>query len=253
MNTQKPAMLPGASCFDLANQAGTRQYRLFVGGKPSTDDATPNQPLVILMDANWLFASIYEFVRVWSLFESSLNNPLVVGVGYPTDDALSILRQREEDMAPLPKNTATVQRNLEFVYQEIPRFLQNEYRFIPAKTILAGHSWGAAFALHVLTSNCCHFDAYLASSPPILYTWLEDIEAVLSNMQLSKKTELFVSVGSEEDVGFEDIKYGVPKLTQSVSKLNLPLLDYFATTIEGFNHATVTHAAITRGLQHLLR
>ena len=76
-----PVLLPDSSYHDLSSTISGKAYRIFVGGiRPGHVESSP-RPIIFLLDGNWLFASVYEYLRVLSIFDSSIGNPLVVGIG----------------------------------------------------------------------------------------------------------------------------------------------------------------------------
>ena len=165
-----------------------------------------------MLDGNWLFASVYEYLRVLSIFEPSLGDPLVVGLGYPTDDVSTLLHIRDRDMAPLPGNINNVEQFLSFICDDVLTFLQTELSIVPGRKILAGHSWGGTFPLYAMGVNKSGFDGYLASSPALPGTVLEKIDEYIHNLVLTKETKLFISVGSDEGLQFPEIIEGFPSL-----------------------------------------
>ena len=223
-----------------------------MGGIRAPHEESSPRPLVFVLDGNWLFASVYEYLRVLSIFEPSLGDPLVVGLGYPTDDVSTLLQLRDRDMAPLPGNINNVDRFLSFICDDVLTFLQTELSIVPGKKILAGHSWGGTFPLYAMGVNKSGFEGYLASSPALPGTVLENIDEYIHNLALTKETKLFISVGSEEGLQFPEIIKGFPSLEKALAQHAPAKLSYRSVMFEDENHSSITMAALSKGVRYLL-
>ncbi|SVC52504.1 uncharacterized protein METZ01_LOCUS305358, partial [marine metagenome] len=62
-----PVTLPDSAYHDLSSTINNQIYRLFIGGIRSNNRNSTERPLVIILDGNWLFASVYEYLRTQSL------------------------------------------------------------------------------------------------------------------------------------------------------------------------------------------
>lgn len=223
-----------------------------MGGIRASHEESSPRPLVFVLDGNWLFAAAYEYLRVLSIFEPSLGDPLVVGLGYPTDDVSTLLQVRDRDMAPLPGNINNVDQFLSFICDDVLTFLQTELGIVPGRKILAGHSWGGTFPLYAMGVNKSGFDGYLASSPALPGTVLENIDEFIHNLALTKETRLFISVGSDEGLQFPEIIEGFPVLEKALAQHAPAKLSYRSIMFEDENHSSITMAALSKGLRYLL-
>lgn len=248
----KPVTLLDSFYHDLSSTINNQTYRIFAGGiRPSHVGSVP-RPLVFVLDGNWLFASVYEYLRTLSIFDSSFGVPVVVGIGYPTDEVNTLLAVRKRDMAPVHGNTNNVEQFLSFICQDVLTFLQSELSIVPGRKILAGHSWGGSLPLYAMGSNKSGFDGYLASSPPILGTVMEKIDEYVLNMPITKETKLFSSVGTDEGLQFPEIIEGFPHLEKALAQHAPENLSYRSIMFEDENHSSITMAALSKGLRYLL-
>ena len=252
LKSLNPVTLPDSSCHDLCNATNKRNYRIFVGGiRHGQVEAAP-RPLVFVLDGNWLFASVYEYLRTLSIFDPSIGDPVIVGIGYPTDDTGTLLRLRKRDLEPKPDNISNVRQFLTFITDDVLTFLQSELDIVPGKKILAGHSMGGSFALFAMGTEKAGIDGYLASSPPILGTVMEEIDQHVRNIAITKEVKLFCSLGADESVKFPHISTGFPLLMEALEQFAPENLRYRHVIFEDENHSSVTHAALSRGLRYLL-
>tara|TARA_B100001996_G_C18632655_1_gene582399 strand:- start:629 stop:1393 length:765 start_codon:yes stop_codon:yes gene_type:complete len=247
-----PVTLPDSAYHDLSSTINNQIYRLFIGGIRSNNTNFTERPLVIILDGNWLFASVYEYLRTQSLFDPAIVDPIVVGIGYPTDDVNTLLHNRQRDMAPLPGSIDKVDQFLSFICQDVLSFLKTELGLAFNKEILAGHSWGGAFPLYAMGSINPVFDGYLASSPSIYGTVIEKMDDHIQKLSLTKNTKLFTSLGSDEGEQFLDISETFPLLVKALEQYAPDNLNYQSFIFEEENHSSVTHAALAKGLRYLL-
>ena len=252
LKSLNPVTLPDSSCHDLCAAANNRNYRIFVGGiRHGQVEAAP-RPLIFVLDGNWLFASVYEYLRTLSIFDPSIGDPVTVGIGYPTDDTNTLLRLRERDLAPKPGNINNVDQFLTFIMQDVQTFLQSELGNVPGKKILAGHSWGGAFTLFAMGSEKAGIDGYLASSPPIPGTVMEKIDRHVRNLPITKEVKLFCSLGADESAKFPHISSGFPELGKALEQFAPENLRYRHVIFEDENHSSITLVALSKGLRYLL-
>ena len=243
---------PDSSYHDLSSSLNNLHYRIFVGGiRPDLRNTKP-RPIVFVLDGNWLFASVYEYLRTLSIFDPSIGDPIVIGVGYPTEETPTLLQLRERDLAPLTTNMKNVDDFLSFINHDIVTFLSSEFGIRSNKKILTGHSWGASFTLYTLIAGQSDFTGYLASSPLIIGTMMENIDQYIKNLHLANATKLFSSVGTDEATMFPQIVEGFPHLEKALEQFAPENLAYRQFIFEDENHSSITLAALTKGLRYLL-
>ena len=248
----KPVTLPYSSYHDLSSNTNKQDYRIFVGGIRAEQVASSPRPLILILDANWLFASVYEYIRTLSIFDPLIGDPVVVGIGYPTEDVNTLLQLRTRDMSPRQGNTGNVDQFLSFICQDVLAFLRSELGIESSYKILAGHSLGGAFALYSMAPSEASFDGYLASSPPVLGTVMENIDDYVQNLAATKETKLFISLGADEALQFPDISQGFPLLEKALEQYAPENLSHRSVIFEDENHSSITLAALTKGLRYLL-
>ncbi|MDR3511202.1 MAG: alpha/beta hydrolase-fold protein [Caulobacteraceae bacterium] len=214
-----PATVPGTERFDLTGSNG-QTYRISVGlpqGYERMADA--RFATVYVLDANGSFAMATELARILAA-GGEIPPVVVVGIGYPVDFLSETVLQRLRDFTPTPDpvherlvealtgtGTPVVSGQAaafrRFIADQLIPAVEARYRASPHQRLLAGHSLGALFGLAVLADQPDLFDAYVLSSPPVLW----DREYVLRRMAQALypkpradcgPVRLFLAMGREE-------------------------------------------------------
>ncbi len=189
-STQNPVTLRGATQLDMTSKISGRAYRIFVFQPPSPPPAS-GYPLVVMTDGNMSFPAAATLSGMFGLQGGKA--ALVVGVGYPADDAFTPFVQRNRDLTPPtplsgirpvpgqppPKleNYGGSQDFQRFLVEELRPAIADAYTVDPNDQTLYGHSLGGLFVLGVLFAQPGSFRNFVASSPSIWW----NKRAVLKN------------------------------------------------------------------------
>jgi predicted alpha/beta superfamily hydrolase len=174
-----PAVFPGSTQFDLTSRISRRTYRIYISCPPG--EAPPEgHPLFLAVDGNMVFPIA---ATVNATFGMAGKSALVVGVGYPSDAPMELMRLRTRDLTPptplgrLPVRPHLPPPKLEdyggdeeffrFLSEELMPLLARAYPLDSGERTLYGHSWGALFTVGVLLKHPDSFKHFVASSPSI--------------------------------------------------------------------------------------
>ncbi|MEM8496692.1 MAG: alpha/beta hydrolase-fold protein [Pseudomonadota bacterium] len=241
--------LPNSYFVDLASPERRRDYRLFIGGyEPERQHLNPHD-VVFVVDGNWLFPMVTEHIRLLSLFRPVGMDPIVIGVGYPTDDDAAIMERRNQDMA-LTARPGNVEAFSQFVVGLALSWVERELQLTVRNCYLAGHSWGGSFALFNMLREASPFSGYVASSPLITGTKLEGLLVGLEDFQ--NPVRLFYSLGTAEHTAFPTIESSVAFLTKNLNSNPPKNLEITNEIFPGEDHTSVATHAIAKGIQFLL-
>ncbi len=213
----EPFTIPGTEFRDIQPAAGGEPFRIFIA-KPSAPPPEAGYPVIYLTDANAMFATLVDTLRIRTGGPSSAVEPaVVVGLGYPTDKPFDVER-RAFDLTPDTGGKPMPERPngkpwpkmggaddfLAFIENEIKPLIASEVKIDTARETLVGHSFGGLFALHVLFTRPEAFDAYVAGSPSIWYGERHiDEEAKAFVGRIGKEpvnADLLLTVGELEQV-----------------------------------------------------
>lgn len=174
----RPYQLPGAIERELASPSGDI-YRLFIH-VPDTPAPAGGFPVLYVLDGEDNFpiavATARRLARAGA--RSGVGSGIVVGIdnGGP--------QRRARDYTPrfdkpairegqpgygLPAGDAD--HFLDFIQMVLQPALMRQYTINPARTAIAGHSFGGVLVLHALIARPSLFTTYIAASPSL---WLAD-------------------------------------------------------------------------------
>ncbi|MET0328255.1 MAG: alpha/beta hydrolase-fold protein [Luteimonas sp.] len=205
--------MPATQTWDLASASG-ETYRIAVS-LPDDPAAAPDDgyPVLYVLDGNAYFASFAQARRVAE--HLPVGKAIIVGVGYPTDDAWDV-RRLNDFVAPLPDPPPRQYRELaqypsgarqaflEFLTGPLRAEIGRRYPVDPERHSLFGHSLGGLFALYALYEKPAAFHSVIAASPSMEWNGqgiLDDersFVARLADGRIGRTSRLMVVVGDRD-------------------------------------------------------
>jgi predicted alpha/beta superfamily hydrolase len=250
--------MPQTATFDLKAAHGST-YRIFVSF-PKGAPPEGGYPVLYVLDGNALFASFAETRRMmeWSPGDKAI----VVGVGYPTDEAYDV--RRIDDFTGAPTTSGAYakfakeksggwDRFLDFLTGELRSEIGRRYKTNADRQSLFGHSLGGLFALHTLYTRPGAFHAIIAASPSIF--WHEaitlkeerDFAARLKAGNVPKVSRLLVVAGDREEAILE--RWDAEDFVQRIAPLSAYGLRTRSEIFAGEGHMTVPVRAVPATLR----
>jgi predicted alpha/beta superfamily hydrolase len=289
--TPNTEMAVNAQRLDFTSQINRRPYRLFIS-VPSTPTPGAGHPVLYLIDGNLHFGIAVDTARIQARWPD-VRNPVIVGIGYPTDSVSEALQVRNKDLT-MPTSAAWMAQGwrgqmpgsvdqfggmddyLRVLDEEIkPRVADAAAVDLKDQTLM-GHSLGGLTTLHALFRRSASFQQYVAISPSIWMSAGEvlDHEAAFADRVRAGRVQarVLVSVGGLEstrrlvaagmpmsqavmDEMTEDTRM-VPNAVELGTRLAALQRDGF--TVQTVVHAdddhnTVPPAAVARGIRFAMR
>lgn len=171
-DTWQAVVLPKARQRDLASSITGGQYRIFIS-VPDTPAPAAGHPVLYALDGNVSFPMLAQMARTaaWRSKATGRAAPVVVGIGYPTDEDYHPDRGRDytPPTAGAPATEGGADRFLDFIEQELKPLVRSLAPVDPQRQALYGHSYGGLCTLHALFTRPAMFQAWLAASPSIWY------------------------------------------------------------------------------------
>lgn len=201
--------MPQTQVWEMRSAHGA-VYRIFASvpkGEPPADGF----PVLYLLDGNAIFASFAETRR---MLEYNGGKAIVIGVGYPTDDAYD-KRRTGDYIYPVAYPGAPPQRAAKPGDNDRDRFLDfltgalrtevgKRYKIDLKRQSLFGHSFGGLFALHALFARPDAFQSIVSASPSLGWNTQEmlqeerDFGARLAKGEVKKTSRLMIVVGDRD-------------------------------------------------------
>jgi len=170
-----PYAMPSTQMFDVKSDGG-ETYRIFIS-YPKGEAPDGGYPVLYVIDGNAHFASFAETRRLLEYVDRG--SALIVGVGYPTDEAYDA-RRTADFLFPVPAegppaqaksqpNATNTSRDkfLDFLTVKLRAEIGKRFKINPDRQSLFGHSFGGLFALHALYAKPGAFQAIVAASPSL--------------------------------------------------------------------------------------
>ncbi|WP_413375799.1 alpha/beta hydrolase [Alkalihalobacillus sp. 1P02AB] len=240
-----------------------RDYQIFLH-TPDTPAPEEGYPVLYLLDANAIFGSVVEALRMEEYTYARYEPAAVVGIGYPTDKPYDFERRffdytihATNDESPegmkLPE-VGGADPFLQFIEQQLKPAIAQRIPVNHNRQAIFGHSLGGFFALHTLFHHPECFQTYIAGSPSLWWKnryLLENLEDSCSKLsQQSQQKNLYLAIGSEElSFMVEDAATMYDRLASK----NLPCLNIDYKLFEGEGHISIFHPLIRRALDFFLR
>ncbi len=173
-------VLPGTEQRLMRASAGGREYRIMVF-TPEADPPPAGYPAIYLLDANAVFGTMAEAVRLQSRRpeKTGVAPAVIVGIGYPTASPFAperyydfTLSASEAELPSRPGGQGWPEQGgadlfLKFIEEDLQPWVDREYGIDRGRRTIFGHSLGGLFVLHTLFSRPSLFRKYVAGSPSI--------------------------------------------------------------------------------------
>ncbi len=171
-------VIPGTEQQVIRSRINNREYRIFTA-VPLEEPPPSGFPVIYLLDANALFGTMVEAVRIQSKRpeKTGVIPAVIIGIGYCGDDMFNPARHYDFTLpAPeLPANPTGCQwpeqggaeKFLDFIEEELKPIVEKRIRIDSGRQTILGHSLGGLFVLHTLFTRPASFNTYIAGSPSI--------------------------------------------------------------------------------------
>jgi predicted alpha/beta superfamily hydrolase len=251
--------MPSTHMWDMTSEGG-EVYRIFVS-YPAAEPPADGYPVLYALDGNASFAGFAEARRIQERFE--LGKSIVVGVGYPTDQAYDLRRLNDYTMPmldPPPARWRGLAKYksggwdmfLDFLTGRLRTEIGKRYKIDLNRQSLFGHSLGGLLALHTLYSRPQAFESIVAASPSL--EWNEQgvlaeeraFAARLTSGKVGKTSRLLVVVGGRD---VDDDPYGAESFAHRMEQLSGYGLRTRFRRYEEEGHMTVPARAVTDTLR----
>ncbi|WP_077148157.1 alpha/beta hydrolase [Sphingopyxis sp. KK2] len=256
--------MPQTQMFETKSDGG-ETYRIFVSF-PKGEPPAGGYPVLYVIDGNAYFASFAETRRLLEYAEKG--KALVVGVGYPTDEAYDA-RRTADFLFPVPTEGPPAQAKsdpaatntgrdkfLDFLTGKLRTEIGRRYKIDPGRQSLFGHSFGGLFALHALYARPDAFQSIVAASPSLEWN-VQDLlreerafAARLASGKITRTSRLMLVAGDQDS---DDDPEPARALAARLEPLSAYGLGTRYRLYENEIHMTVPARAVTDTLRFAFR
>ena len=188
---------------------------------------------------------------------------LIVGIGYPPEQADLITDLRARDLTPFvnpPNPYQSSQLNfrrgtgggtqfLRFIKEQLKPAIDAHYSTTPDEAALFGHSFGGLFTLYAMFQEPELFKRLVAASPSIWWVnnAINQTEAAYANSHTDLPARLFIGAGGDEGTEGTDVTNFAEKLRQR----GYPGLQFATQVFAGQGHNSMVPFCISQGLRNV--
>ncbi|MGE7604542.1 alpha/beta hydrolase [Peribacillus sp. NPDC097675] len=262
-------VLKGTSQFMMKSSNGGRIYQIFVY-QPKGAEPPEGYPVIYVLDANSVFGTIVEAMRLQSRRpeKTGIVPAVIVGIGYPVEGAFSDARYYDftlpVDFSELPKRPdggtwpehGGAENFLHFIEEDLKPEIMNSIKVNRDRQSLLGHSLGGLFTLYTLFSKPHAFQTYIAGSPSIHWNkkWFHEEEnPFLERLKMdNRRISLFVGVGEFEKRHKSGMNENALELSERLRSSVKSGLYVKFKEFEEENHVSVLPPLINKGLRFAL-
>jgi uncharacterized protein len=206
-----PDDLPRLEQTTLKSAAGAA-YRIIVA-RPAGPAPSGGYPVIYVVDGNAYTSLVSEIIRV-NLdvgVQSRVEPAVVVGIGYPTDQAFDLARRTLDFTSPVQPGHSTISIGrdptggaidlMNFIDTTVKPVIEARFKIDRTRQTLLGHSLGGLFTLLTLFNRPQAFETYVALSPSIWWDNgrpLQEAQRLAGKADRPQKLRVFISVGDLE-------------------------------------------------------
>lgn len=203
--------IPHAEQWELTSKNGSKYC--IMTWRPHVETPADGFPVMYTLDANAVFGSMVEMIRLQSRRKDKIDPAVVVGIGYNTDQPFDTNRRffdytvyADKDEFPVRKEsfqlltTGGADDFLTFIESELKPIIEKAFPIDKRRQTLFGHSLGGFFVLYTLFKKRSAFQYYAAGSPSIWWKnhyIMKDAERFIES-DAQTETGLIIGVGSQE-------------------------------------------------------
>ncbi|WP_339275236.1 alpha/beta hydrolase-fold protein [Paenibacillus sp. FSL W8-0426] len=258
-------LVPRSEQWTMTSQSGRHAYRIMVH-QPAEPPPPNGYPVIYLLDANSVFGTMVEAVRIQGRRPEKTGAlpAIVVGIGYETAGPFSPHRYydftpqattaytHKSDGTPIPEQGGA-DAFLDFIEQELKPDIEQQYRIDRNRQAIFGHSLGGLFVIHALFTRPGAFRYYIAGSPSL--HWNQEVMQSEERRFVERMKEepvdarVWIGMGEHEKTHPARNNDKASSLADRLSSLKLTGLEIRYTEFEDENHVSVLPFLISRTIR----
>lgn len=221
----------------MYSQAENREYHIYIA-IPAEEPPVTGYPIIYVLDANSVFGTLVEAVRVQGRRpdKTGVVPAIVVGIGYPTEAPFHpsryydlTLPRTAVELLVRPNGEAPIESGgaehfLSFIEDELKPKMERDFHIDRSRQTIFGHSLGGLFVLHTLFTRPGSFQIYVAGSPSIHWggraIMEEEKHFLASTAQEQRNKRLLIAVGELEAGHSSGMQEKARELAERLTNVN---------------------------------
>ena len=269
--------------FRLYGEASAQLYHIDIA-LPADYYKQPDKtwPVAYVLDGNLMFhlAGMTNSLCARDTLEPGIPSAIVVGIGYPDPDELSILRVKDytppgsvddwfadiyKFIAGRKAESGGAPEFLDFILKTLHPEILAKYRVAGDSAALFGDSYGGLFTYYAFTQQAPLFDRYWFGSPGIFGAGENLLDELIPRLKLgvSKPTRIALTLGETERNGsikgtmplemYQVISNSYDRIINDLHENPVANLEFAARQFEDETHVTVLAPGFTWAWRYLMR
>lgn len=193
---------------------------------------------------------------------AQMDKAIVVGVSFAHGE--NGQQSRVRDLTPIVDDTwikyqtGGAQRYLNFIENEVFKYVEDKYRVDPSRRILSGHSLGGSFGAWVLLSKPELFSSYILTSPSLWFKnyWIFDLEEKYKAKGKPLNANVYLATGSLETIKdgmYYEMADDQVKFMKKLGSRNYQGLTIKGEVVEGTDHHSTFPVGLSKGLMFVYK
>jgi len=245
--------LPTAQQLVLHSKALGKNVMVRISPPAAPLPAGQKAAAVYMLDGNIAFGMASDTLRLMAL-ENETSPAYLIAIGYDTTNPMEVMAARSTDyLHAVLKHPADTKSEggggaafETFVAEELKPFIEARLPVDPARSILAGHSYGGLFVSNFVTRRPNAFSAYMIGSPSV---WADaNLASAVSKTKGSGKP-VYLSVGEKEVSASIDMVTDAAKLGDALEKAGFTVT---RRVHQGQTHGMEPNVWMAEGFRSLL-
>jgi predicted alpha/beta superfamily hydrolase len=254
VKSEQPVSFPTWRQFVLTSPSLKRDFMVRVIPPSAPAPAGQRTAAIYLLDGNLYSGMAADTARMMALEPGLYAPAYIIAIGYDTSNPMVVITNRQNDylhVKAVEPGRTTAQGGggaafEAFLIDELKPFIESRLPVDPARSMLAGHSYGGLFTANVAARRPEAFAGYAIGSPSV---WAAPDLPQRAEMQKGAGKPVFVGVGALEQDGRIDMVRDAGSLAASMRKAG------FAVESRTYNqqsHAASPNAWMADSFRYLL-